>query len=104
MQQKQSQTSALVKDAAELFKAKQFQQAKELYIEAAKVLGERNFSINIALCDQKISGRSLPILSDTKANVVVEGGNSDQLAQTQALLEKYFNRCQELEYKLLDRN
>ncbi|MFC6669111.1 hypothetical protein [Marinobacterium aestuariivivens] len=67
----------------------------------------------------KAEGRGAPVVKKQSQDVVIpklqsnldeylssavsDVGQDNQLAQTQQLLEHYFNRCQELEYQLMDR-
>ncbi|MFD2191870.1 hypothetical protein [Pistricoccus aurantiacus] len=95
----------LVKRAGAAFNQGDYRTARQLYQQAAARYGQQLFSANLALCDKALQG-------GTSSRVVTQALSSDasadvaanrQLADTQQLLEHYFMRCQELEYRLLDR-
>jgi len=90
-------TQSIVANAAKYFREGHYQEALNLYQQAAKLYDSRFFSANIALCQQRINGKQQhePVLPGSPAE-------SRQLKETQGLLEHYYRRCQELEYQLLE--
>ncbi|WP_409523343.1 hypothetical protein [Nitrincola sp. MINF-07-Sa-05] len=100
--------STFVKDAASLFRQGQYEKAKQCYIQAASRYGEQLFKANIALCDRYISKKPSKAFAVASLGILPAAASQDpvvlanQLQQTQALLEKYFIRAQELEYQLKD--
>lgn len=105
---------ALVQQAVAAFRKRDYQKAKEFYQEAAERYGNQWFRMNIELCEARIQGkrsttglprnaRQLPAAAP--AAPPPPGDTSAlarQLDETQALLEKYYTRCQELEYRKLE--
>lgn len=95
--------------AADAFQRGDYEQAREYYKQASTRFGEGLFAESIALCDRRLS-RGAPNDDATPEPVhpdeshATPGGSriAEQLQETQALLEKYYSRCQELEYQLLD--
>jgi len=88
----------IVKQASQAFEAGQYQLALDLYRRAADMLGSAFFDVNIALCKRRMgSSDAAPSVDDTPVAF------SQQLHNTQQLLEYYFIRSQELENQLLDR-
>lgn len=88
---------SLTKRASEAFLKGNYSQALALYKEAADIYGESIFAVNIILCERKLA-RTLEIPAQ-KIYTTIE----QQLVKTQELLEHYFNRTQELEYQLIDK-
>lgn len=102
----QDQQDSLVKNAAKLFAAKQFEEAKKLYLKASDLFGKQNFALNITLCEKVLNPEPHEIINtgvvSHSSETISDSIAAEQLAKTQSLLEYYFKRCQELEYKLLD--
>ena len=48
---------SLVREASACFSMGEYAKARELYVKAGSLLGEKNFRVNIALCDERISGQ-----------------------------------------------
>lgn len=98
--------SSLVVQAAQHYRRGDFKQALHYYQQAAKQYGQHLFGANLQLCKQKINGTKHGSLPVTAAPPVQANNNSKlalQLQETQKLLEHYYNRTQELEYRLQDR-
>lgn len=99
--------SNYVKQAVSFFKQGDYLKAKEYYLLASNAYGTELFSINIALCDKYLDNPAPknPIgLNTVKADSsnVHADALAKQLAATQAKLEHYYTRCQELQYQLMD--
>lgn len=93
-----STQQSIVKQASAHFRKGEYEQAKTCYQHAGKLYGLELFANSIRLCELRLGRpRQYPKPATT--------GNSteQQLADTQKLLERYYTRCQELEYQLLDR-
>lgn len=89
---------SLTQRASEAFLKGNYSQALNLYKEAADIYGETIFAVNIILCERKLA-RTVAIPTQKIFPPSIE----QQLAKTQLLLEHYFNRTQELEYQLIDK-
>lgn len=100
--------------ALEQFRKGNYRQAIEHYQLAARQYGHHLFANNIRLCEMRIARLSakrttgVAAASHTSGSGMIsqsgaDGDISRQLESTQQLLEHYFIRCQELEYKLMDR-
>ena len=94
-----------VKRAHNAFRQGDYHTAKQLYQQAANQYGGRFFEVNLTLCERRLQN---PAVASAEALQPSEIGSnssaiSQQLAETQKLLEKYFTRCQELEHQLMDR-
>ncbi|MGP9632694.1 hypothetical protein ACT3R7_06475 [Halomonas sp. AOP43-A1-21] len=90
-------TKRIVANASKKFREGNYQEALSLYQKADQFYDGGFFSANITLCQQRINKEngSEPVLPGSPAE-------SRQLKETQSLLEHYYNRCQELEYSLLE--
>lgn len=86
---------SIVQQAMAHFKAGDYAQAKTCYQQAADRYGAHLFAKNVQLCELR--------LGKTQVAAVVHSPEAVQLTQTQALLEHYYTRCQELEYQLIDK-
>jgi len=99
--------------AAKAFTSGNYVEARQLYQRASARYGEDLFAESIALCDRLLQrmgagetqggeppGGGCPNATGVP---VSEGAVARQLQETQALLEKYYTRCQELEHRALDR-
>lgn len=92
----------IVKRATSAFNQGDYRTAKQLYQQAAERYGKRLFDINLTLCDKHMN-KEIP--TEMRANKTSASPNESlQLEQTQQLLEQYYNRCQELEYQILDKH
>lgn len=108
---------SIVQLAVTHFKQGHYQQAKTFYQQAAEKYGPHLFANSIRLCELRMktpaAKNSLTSATATnKASASAQSGTgatkhetslARQLEETQKLLERYFKRCQELEYQLLDR-
>lgn len=92
----------LVKRAHDVFNQGEYEHAIELYQQAAYQYGKSLFDVNIRLCEQRLQkpGQVIQSAPSSTDNLPV----AQQLAETQALLEHYYRRCQELEYRLQDKS
>lgn len=97
----------IVKKASQLFQQGQYSEAKACYQQAARRYGAHLFDKSIELCDRRLgsnrpnnNGQPTPV----KSNAADGEAIARQLQDTQTLLEQYYTRCQELEYKLMDGN
>lgn len=90
-------TTSIVASASKQYREGNYQEALTLYQKAAAVYGSSLFKLNITLCEQRLRSNDQrePVLPGSPAE-------SKQLSETQELLEYYYRRCQELEYKLLE--
>lgn len=90
----------LVKRAHDAFNQGDYQDAIMLYQQAAYQYGQSLFDVNIRICEQRLKkpGQVLKSMSKSADTIPV----AQQLAETQELLEYYYRRCQELEYRLKD--
>ena len=87
--------NSIVQQAMAHFKAGDYAQAKACYQQAADRYGAHLFAKNVQLCDLR--------LGNAQVAFGVNSPEAVQLEQTQALLEYYYTRCQELEYQLIDK-
>ncbi|WP_299195350.1 hypothetical protein [uncultured Amphritea sp.] len=101
----------LVQQANHLFREGRYADAYPLYVKAADLYGEKNFKANLILCDKlknAESGQTFKYSTDSAAIELVTSSIAEstnkQLVNTQKLLEYYFQRCEELKYKLMDAN
>lgn len=99
--------TALVKQAISCYQQGDYQNALNLYQKAASKYGRELFNGNIQLCKNRLNGTSIILTSQktTKHNqplAIASSNMAEQLQQTQQLLEHYYQRTQQLEYKLLD--
>lgn len=90
-------TQRIVANASKNFREGNYQEALNLYQQAATLYDSAFFSANIALCEQRIKGELV-----YKQSLAGSPAESRQLVETQSLLEHYYRRCQELEYQLLE--
>lgn len=90
----------LVKLAHYAFNQGDYQSAKALYQKAASKYGHNLFDANIYLCDQRLRNQVKHDGATPKLSEAIPA--SQQLEETQSLLEHYYRRCQELEYQLQD--
>lgn len=90
----------LVKRAHDAFNQGDYQAAITLYQQAAYQYGQSLFDVNIRICEQRLQSPGRIIKSAPKHSDVIPV--AQQLAETQELLEYYYRRCQELEYRLND--
>lgn len=90
----------LVKRAHDAFKQNDYQNAITLYQQAAYQYGQSLFDVNIKICEQRLqkSGQVIQHAPKSAETIPI----AQQLAETQELLEYYYRRCQELEYRLQD--
>ncbi|WP_019627329.1 hypothetical protein [Thioalkalivibrio sp. ALJT] len=91
-------TDTLIRRAAEHFQRQDYQQALDLYREAATLLGEGQVRANIQLCERRLdtAASMRPVEEASRPAVpTVE----EQLEQTQARLEYYYQRYQELKWE-----
>ena len=90
----------LVKRAHSAFNQGDYQSAIELYQQAANQYGQSLFNVNIKICEQRLQkpGQVIKSAPQSAENIPI----AQQLAETQELLEHYYRRCQELEYRLQD--
>lgn len=93
---------SIIKEAAFAYRNGNYFKALELYQEASKIYGENLFYANVILCnramqaiDSKSVNKYIPLSEDI--NII------KQLADSQAHLEYYFVRCQELENELANK-
>ncbi|NYS60328.1 hypothetical protein [Vreelandella salicampi] len=95
----------LVQRANSAFKKGDYRSAKALYQEAANQYGSQLFAANVAVCEKALAkGRPKKINAAlTPQPRLSNDAISQQLSDTQQLLEHYYNRCQELEYQLIDK-
>ena len=95
-----------VKQAFTFFKQGDYKNAKHYYTLASNTYGKELFSVNIALCDKYIENAPLTKITRPVAFPDSTGVDKEvlatQLANTQAKLEHYYTRCQELQYQLMD--
>lgn len=89
-------TTSIVANAAKQYREGNYREALTLYQKAASAYGSALFNANIMLCEQRLKGNT------QKTVLPGSPAESRQLNETQELLEYYYRRCQELEYKLLD--
>jgi hypothetical protein len=96
----------IVKRANSAFKKGDYHNAKALYQEAAHQYGSHLFSANVAVCEKALkTGRPAQINAALTPRPHIDNNAvSQQLAETQQLLEHYYNRSQELEYRLIDKS
>ncbi|CAM3611804.1 hypothetical protein [Halomonas lysinitropha] len=87
----------LARRAARAFQKGDYTHALGLYREAASQYGDALFRANIILCERRLEAPK------AAASVPEPQALSRQLAETQRLLEHYFNRCETLEHRLLER-
>ncbi|MGP5191731.1 hypothetical protein [Vreelandella alkaliphila] len=90
----------LVKRAHDAFHQGDYQRAIALYQQAAYQYGQNLFDVNIKICEQRLQKPGLVVKNAPKS--VESIAIAQQLAETQELLEYYYRRCQELEYRLND--
>lgn len=90
----------LVKRAHNAFNQGNYQSAIELYQQAAHQYGQSLFDVNIRICEQRLQMPGQLTRNAPKSTDAIPV--SQQLEETQALLEHYYRRCQELEYRLQD--
>ncbi|MBE0464409.1 hypothetical protein [Halomonas colorata] len=90
----------LVKRAHGAFNQGDYQNAIALYQQAAYQYGQHLFDVNINICEQRLQKPNQVISSAPKSPESIP--IIQQLAETQELLEHYYRRCQELEYRLQD--
>jgi len=90
----------LVKRAHDAFNQGDYQHAIALYQKAANQYGQSLFDVNIRMCKQQLQGLGRIFKSEPKSADAIPV--AQQLAETQELLEHYYRRCQELEYRLQD--
>lgn len=93
----------VVKQAMQAFRQGNYAAAKVLYQKAAQYYGEHLFKANLYLCDKYTGSGSGGLASMPESTAQQAGQFQRQLQETQQLLERYYQRCQELEYQLLDR-
>lgn len=94
--------TSIVKRAGSAFNQGDYRTAKQLYQQAADRYGKRLFDINLALCDKRMNKEHPTVVK--AQHISASPNDSLQLEQTQQLLEHYYNRCQELEYRILDKH
>jgi hypothetical protein len=103
--------SITIKQANQAFKKGDYTKALELYQQLSHTMDVSLFNINIQLCQKRLSNSPQPVSkslstipsSQATSDIGVTKQNSTtQLIQTQALLEHYFTKAQQLEYQLLD--
>ncbi|WP_434986166.1 hypothetical protein [Vreelandella zhaodongensis] len=90
----------LVKRAHNAFNEGDYQHAIALYQQAAYQYGQHLFDVNIKICEQRLQKPGGIFKSAPKSGETIPV--AQQLAETQELLEYYYRRCQELEYRLQD--
>lgn len=90
----------LARRAASAFQQGDYAQALGLYRQAARQYGDALFRANITLCERRLEA---PTTAAPTATATAPQALSRQLAETQRLLEHYFNRCETLEHRLLER-
>lgn len=97
--------TTIVKHANAAFRQGDYHTAKQLYQQAANQYGSRLFEVNLALCERRMQSSAVanPNALPTSGIGSNSSAISRQLAETQALLEHYYARCQELEHQLMDR-
>ena len=100
-------SSGNIHKAAEHFSRGEFEAAHRLYLKAASQLGDGLVRANLLLCERRMQQRArpheaIPQPTPTHSEKTDRSKVEEQLAETQRLLEHYFNRCQELEYQLTD--
>ena len=87
----------LVERAYDAYRHGRYQVALDLYREASEVFGDGMFDFNIRACEQRLEKsrdrRNPPHTGTREVDSVHQ-----QLKETQALLEYYYQRCRELEY------
>ncbi|WP_030071917.1 hypothetical protein [Halomonas alkaliantarctica] len=90
-------TTSIVASASKHYREGNYREALTFYQKAAATYGSALFKTNIMLCEQRLKTSSTkePVLPGSPAE-------SRQLSETQHLLEHYYQRCQELEYQLLE--
>ncbi|WP_447044884.1 hypothetical protein [Vreelandella sp. H-I2] len=93
----------VVKQATQAFRQGNYAAAKVLYQKAASQYGEHLFRTNLYLCDKYANNVSNAMASLPQGAAQEASQAQRQLQETQQLLERYYQRCQELEYQLLDR-
>ena len=96
-----------IQKAAEHFSRGEFEAAHRLYLKAASQLGDGLVRANLLLCERRMQQRArpheaIPQPHSKHSEKTDRSEVEQQLAETQRLLEHYFNRCQELEYQLTD--
>lgn len=98
-------STTIVKRAIHAFQQGDYHNAKQLYLQAADKYGHQLFSANLTLCDhaleqhrpKRVTAALRPYSDQTLTPV------SQQLADTQLLLEHYYTRYQEVIYQLQDK-
>ena len=100
---------SIIRQAAAKFSAGAFQEAHQLYQQAAELLGSENVKINLWLCEQRM-GKTVTCATSSAASLSApvrpQQATADelarQLAETQAQLESYYSRYQQLKYQAMD--
>ena len=90
----------LVKRAHDAFNQGEYQDAIVRYQQAAYQYGQHIFDINIRICEKRLQKPGQVIKSAPKSAETTP--IDQQLVETQELLEHYYRRCQELDYRLQD--
>lgn len=93
----ESAEDGLVKRARNAFSRGDYKLAMNIYQQAGNQYGSSLFDVNIQICERRMRKRD-----DVVVSAVPENPISKQLAETQALLELYYRRCQKLEHCQLD--
>ncbi|AIA76754.1 hypothetical protein FF32_18460 [Halomonas campaniensis] len=98
----------LVKRAHSAFNQGDYQHAIALYQQAAYQYGQHLFDVNVNICEQRLQKSGHVVMGTPRVAPRSVPKSVDaipvaqQLAETQELLEHYYRRCQELEYRLQD--
>ena len=104
-----NEESSIIEQASVLFSQGQYELAKALYEKAGRKYGEHLFKANVWLCNKRLAqlknGESTVLVPapNFTANIAHPSSSAEeQLAATQANLEKYYFEAQDLRSKLLD--
>jgi len=107
-----SMQQSIVKQATQHFRKGDYQRAKACYQQAGQLYGANLFANSVRLCELRM-GKTMSVTAPASnsgtavaaktPSAPAHTATEQQLSETQHLLEHYFNRCQELEYQLLDR-
>lgn len=93
----------LVKGAHAMYNAGNFAEAKVAYENLNNIFGKKLFDYNIRLCAKKnvdLASSDSNRQTNISDNVIKDPELAQQLAETQRLLEHYFQRSQNLELQL----
>ena len=97
--------TTFISQAAEHYKAGDYQRALSLYQQAGKIIGSQFVQANIQLCQQHLGIAVAPTsINDPLGQPTAPPNLQEQLSQTQALLEEYHQRYQQCRIDAMEKH